>query len=469
MERPIAKKAELPEVLSEPEQTMPNSMQRPMKFPTVAIAIPVVALGALIAWGAVPRIVQTRALQDHERATIGEAPSVAVAIAEPSPSTEEFKLPGSTIAIQDAPIYARVDGYLRNRFVDIGDRVHKGQIIADIDTPELDMQVQAAANAAEQARANLENAQESLHKAEADEKTAAANVRKAKTDLQYASVEIKRYKMLAEQGAVSLESRDNWVQTYNGDLASLDASQNAEHSAQAAVKSARAAIRVAEAAMHAAQSQHEQYEATRSFQKVTALFDGVVTKRNVDAGALITSGSNTSNNILFEIAKTDVLRIYVDVPEQYLSNVHVGETARLTFQEFPGKDFSGKVSNIAGGLDPTSKTLQVEILIDNRDHKLMPGMYAQVTFRAPSTFRLPIIPASCVQSRASGMFAYVVDSHNRVHVSRIEIARDLGGQVEINRGLNIDDRVIISPSDEINDGMLVRPLVEKADGKAAGV
>jgi len=432
------------------------------------LLLTIVVLAALIAFGALPRIFQQRELVSHTKAEITEAPHVSVAVAQPGPAIEEFTLPGATQPIQDAPIYARVDGYLRNRYVNIGDHVHAGEVLADIDTPELDQQVQSAASTVEQAKANLDNNRQALDKANADVRTAAANVAKAKTDLQYYTAELARYKQLVSEGAVSEEDRDTKLQAYNGGVATLDAMNAALKSAQASVNSAKAGVHVAQAALNAAQAQHDQFQATRSFKQVRALFDGVVTQRNVDAGALITSGSNTNNTLLFEIAKTDILRVFVYVPEQYVSFIHDGEKAILTFQEYAGQEFVGTVTNVSGGVDPTSKTLQTEIHVQNQDHKLLPGMYAQVRFQCPAIVRLPVVPATTVQVRADGNYMFTVDSNNRVQMHKIEIGRDLGGFFEIAKGISPGDHVIISPTDQIQDGMTVTAVVAPIEAKSGG-
>jgi RND family efflux transporter MFP subunit len=216
---------------------------------------------------------------------------------------------------------------------------------------------------------------------------------------------------------------------------------------------------VAQAAASAAQSQHDQYQATRSFRKVTALFDGVVTKRNVDAGALITSGSGSNNHLLFEIAKTDVLRVFVYVPEQYVEYIQNNEHALLDFQEFPDRHFDGIVTNVSGGVDPQSKTLQVEIHVQNADHKLLPGMYAQVRFQVPTKVRLPVVPATTLQTRPDGAFMFTVDKANHAHLHKVFVGRDLGGSFEIASGISVGDLVIINPSDEIRDDMPVTPSI----------
>lgn len=424
----------------------------------IAIALVIGILIGMLAFGALPRLKQQETLVTETKKQISEAPSVSVVVAQPGAAIEEFTLPGSTEAIQDAPIYARVNGYLHKRYVNIGDQVKAGQLLADIDTPEIDQQVSAAESNVQQATAAVESAREVLKRNQAAATSAAANVRKGETDLQFFSKEVKRYQELADQGAVSLEARDARAQEYNAGVASLDALRGVERGSAASINSAKAAVSVADSALNVAKAQLKQIVATRSFKNVTALFDGVVIKRNVDAGALVTSGSNNSNAVLFEIAKTDVLRVFVNVPEQYVSFIHVNQVAHLRFQEYPGRDFSGTVTNVAGGLDPASKTLQVEIHLNNANHALMPGMYAKVSFQSKSEIRLPIIPATTLQTKPDGSFIFVVDEQNRAHLRRMEIGRDLGGQFEVSSGVTAGERVIVHPPDDLVDGMLVRAV-----------
>ncbi|MFN8554845.1 MAG: efflux RND transporter periplasmic adaptor subunit [Candidatus Obscuribacterales bacterium] len=445
-----------------PESQVPVAAGVPAKksaLPWTIGTIVVVALIGLIAFGALPRIFQQQTLIQDTKKQISEAPSVSIVVAQPGAAIQEFVLPGSTQAIQVAQIYARVNGYLNERFANIGDQVKAGQVLATIDTPEIDQQVQAAESAVQQARAQVENAKETQVKAQADMRTVAANVRKGRTDLQFYTAEVTRYTGLAKQGAVSLEDRDSHVQQYNGAVATLESLNEAERSARATYNSAAAAVKAAQSALDTAKAQHQKIDATRSFKKVTAPFSGIITKRNVDAGALISSGSNNGSSILFEVAKTDVLRVFVYVPEQYVPYIHQGEIAKLTFPEFPRQDFEGTVTNVSGGLDETSKTLQVEIHVPNQNHKLLPGMYAKVRFQAPSTMRLPVIPSSTLVTRADGQFVYVLDKDNVVHIKKLDVGRDLGGQFEVANGVNDGDRVIISPQDFIMDGMKVNPVV----------
>ncbi|MBU6452751.1 MAG: efflux RND transporter periplasmic adaptor subunit [Cyanobacteria bacterium REEB67] len=426
--------------------------------PTLAIVF-AVAILALLIIGGLPKFFQRQALVNHTKIETAEAIPVSVVVAQPGAPVEEFTLPGATEAIQDAPIYSRVNGYLAKRYVNIGDHVVAGQVLADIDTPEVDQQVQAAISAVEQAKSNVAGARETLKRSLAAVQSAAANVRKGKTDLQFYTAEVARYTELASEGAISLESRDAKTQDYNGGTATLDSLRNQERGAKAQAESNRAAVAMNESALKVAQAQLSQVQATQSFKQVRALFDGVVTKRNVDAGALITAGSADSNSVLFEIAKTDILRLFVYVPEQYVPYIHEGQTTLLSFQEYPKKDFSGTVTNISGGLDPATKTLQVEIHVPNGDHQLLPGMYAKVRFQATSTLRLPIVPATILQTKADGSFAFTIDDKNRVHMHKLDIGRDLGGIFEISNGIVAGQKVIVNPPDNLVEGELVAPQV----------
>ena len=296
----------------------------------------------LIAIGALPRYFQTQSLLSHKKQELSQATSVSYVVAQPSPAVQDFVLPGSTEAILTAPVYARVDGYLHLRNVNIGDSVKTGQLLAEIETPELDKQVQSASSTVKQTDANLDNAQQSLKKAQADQRTAAANVEKSKSDLAYAKIEYTRYDQLAQTGAVSTEDRDTRVTNYRGAVATLTATEQAEKSAAWQVKVAQASVRAAQAGTDAASSTRDQIAATRGFQQVRAPFNGIITQRNVDPGSLITSGSNSTNTTLFTLANTDVLRIFAYVPEQYISEVLSARAAELlAFQAFPDERFTG--------------------------------------------------------------------------------------------------------------------------------
>lgn len=458
---PRGNKADEPELQTSALDSGSVNNKSASLFAVILALVLFALIAALIYLGLKPRFDQQTALARETKEAIGRAPGVSVVLAEQGPEIQEFSLPGDTEAIQAAPIYARVDGYLSKCYVDIGDIVRKGQVLADIDTPEMDQQVLSLISSEEQARANLDNSKEAYQKAEADLRSAAANKSKAITDLQFHSRQLERYKELLSEGAVSAEDLDTRTQNYNAGAANLDAAKAAERSAEASVNSAKAAIHVAEAALSAAVASRKQYQATQSFKKVTALFDGVVVRRNVDAGVLISAGGDKSSSLLFEIAKTDELRVFVYVPEPFVPYVHRGQEASLRFQEFPKRSFKGVVCNIAGGIDPASRTLQVEIHVPNGKNELLPGMYAHVMFHCPAKIRAVMVPATTLQTRSDGGFMYVVDSNNVVHMHKIEIGRDLGGQFEISSGIATGDKVVVNPPDFLKTGMNVMPVIQE--------
>lgn len=416
------------------------------------------AFVALLTIGAVPRAMQSISLSHEWKQKAEEAPSVSTTEARLSDGDAQLSLPGTTQAIQAVAVYARVDGYLKNRFADIGTLVHKGQLLAQVDAPELDQQAEAAHAAVEQAKANLESAREKLAKAQSDEARAKAQHQKVITDVNFTSVQYRRYKLLSDQGAVSEADRDQHEQAFKAAEADSSAAVSAIKAAEAAVSAAQADVRVAKAAVKSASAAANRLDAMEAFKNIVAPFDGTVTKRNVDAGALISATSSSGDKQLFEIANVDRLRIFVNVPEQFISYIKRGQRVQLDFQAYPGERFTGEVANIAGGLDSTTKTLQVEVQIANRDHRLLPGMFVKADFQTPRATQLAVVPATAISARANGQFAFVLDAAHRIETRKVEIARDLGGSLEVLAGIHAGDTVVINPPDNLKDGMIVRPV-----------
>jgi RND family efflux transporter MFP subunit len=324
-------------------------------------------------------------------------PTVLVVRPERGAPQQEIVLPGTIQAFTDSPIYARTNGYLRKWYVDIGAHVRAGQPLADIDTPEVDRQL-------DQARADLATTQ--------------ANARLAQTTAD-------RYRDLIKTDSVSKQDLDN----ANG---SLEARQTAVMSAQANVS---------------------RLEQLHAFGKIAAPFDGVITARNVDVGALIESGNNAKE--LFHLAAVDRLRVFVNVPEIYSRAATAGLTAELTLAEFPDHAFTGKLTRTAQSIDLASRTLLTEIDVDNRTGELLPGSYAQVHLKlstAASTFKLPV---NALIFDANGLrIATVKNGH--VEMGTITLGRDYGTSVEVVAGLNGDEQVIVNPSDSLQAGDAVQ-------------
>lgn len=494
-----------------------------------------------------------------------------VTVTTPRHAQEEgMALPGSIQAIEETVIGSRTSGYLRRRYVDIGSRVKAGDLLAEIEAPEIDQQAAQAeadtaksrANAAQaraevaRSQAGVEQARSETHRLEANVDQARANLSRAKakvaqaeaatasarakltvaeqtlagrradlaqsqSQLTIALKSVERWRQLMKQGAVSAQELDERESTYDASRARVDSSQAAIASAQADVQAAREAVRASEADREAAeadvaanqqairaaqeavrtnlamvgaakagvtasrssvqagiaqiessQANVRRYTALRGFERVTAPFSGVITARNIDTGALVkadadlTSANGTLPRIgLFGIARTDVLRIQVNVPQSYVGFVKEGQATSILVQEYPGKRFDGKIYRTAGALDAGTRTLLTEIHLDNRDGVLKPGMYAKVQF-APLQERVAIrVPAASLMIDAQGArIATVADG--KIHWIAAHIGRDFGSEVEIASGLNGKETVVVNPTVDLVEGHTVNtvPLPPAAAG-----
>ncbi|MEM5310481.1 efflux RND transporter periplasmic adaptor subunit [Paraburkholderia sp. JHI869] len=321
-----------------------------------------------------------------------------------APATQDLLLPGSVMSWADASIYARTSGYVQHWYTDIGAHVKAGQTLAQIDTPELDAQLQQA---------------------RADEATAQANYRFANSTAQ-------RWQTMLQTQSVS------------------------EQDAQAKTSDAAAKL----ATLQAAQANVARLQELVSYQNVTAPFDGVITARNVQVGALVTAGGTpglaTMPGELFHISQTDRLRVYVDVPQDDASLVTPGTTVWLTTQQYPGRRFEASVARSSNVIDPVSRTLRVEVDVDNHDGALMPGAYAQVHLALTASAPALELPVSALLFRPDGVTVAVVNAQNKVQLREVTIGRDFGTYVEIATGLAPADRVINNPGDAIASGQSVR-------------
>lgn len=358
------------------------------------VLIIAVALGV---WGVMSRLV---ARSELRKRTVSEA-QISVVTVQPdlSGAGDELVLPGTVQAYIESSIYARTSGYLKAWYTDIGSHVHKGQLLAQIETPEVDRELQ-------QARADLAT---------------------AKANLALAQITNARWQTLLATKSVSQQDADNKA----GD---------------AAAKSATA---------EAAAQNVARLEDLESFKRVLAPFDGVVTARNTDVGALINAGE-ASGAQLFRLADTHVLRIYAQVPEAYAAATRDGLPAELHFVERPGKVYAARTVRTSDALDPGARTLQVELQLDNRDGELLPGSYAEVHLKLPASTRTLRLPANTVLFRAAGLQVATVDSANRIQLKQITQGRDFGKTIEVLAGIGPADNVVVNPPDSITDGVTVR-------------
>jgi RND family efflux transporter MFP subunit len=341
-------------------------------------------------------------------------PTVSIAPATPGAPTDNFTLPGNVTAFTDSPIYARTDGYLLHWYYDIGAHVKKGALLAEIATPELDQQ---------------------LHQAESDLASAKANAN-------IAAIQAKRYTDLVKSQAVSQQDTDTFV--------------NQAASTAAAVRSAQANV--------------ERLAALQSFEKVYAPFDGVITARAVDTGQLINAGAGQGvGSELFHMQALNTLRVYTNVPQVYSQSVKRGMKIALTFPEYPGRTFWGTLVRTADAIDPASRTLLVEVDVDNRSGELMPGALAQVHFKTPPIAQTYIVPTEAIIFRHQGLrLGTVVKDKNGdtvAHLAPIIIGQDDGATVQIVNGINAGDEIIQDPPDSLIDGERVT-VVQASQGKS---
>jgi RND family efflux transporter MFP subunit len=318
-------------------------------------------------------------------------------------------LPGTLRGNVESPIYARSTGYLLHWYADIGARVKQGQLLADLDTPEIDQELAQALAQRQQTSSSLGLAKSSLE----------------------------RWQQLRQRDAVSQQELDERQSTYAQDVANLAA-------ADANVK---------------------RLQQLESFKRIVAPFAGVVTQRNVDVGDLIDAGSGTSR-ALFALAQADPLRVYVQLPQAYAQNVSVGQKVVVTQAELPGQQFHGTITHMSGAIDVPTRSLQVEVTLPNPDDKLRPGAYVQVAVPAVAHARL-MVPGNALLFRAEGPRIAVVDANGNVVLHKIVIAQDLGQSLEIESGLEASDKIIINPSDSIADGDHVQITQPQKNGKGA--
>jgi RND family efflux transporter MFP subunit len=345
-----------------------------------------------------------------------------------SSARSELELPGSIQAVTEAPILARADGYVKTRMVDIGDRVRSGQPLAEIEAPELDQQVL-------QSQANLQQNNAALDQA-------LANQRQGKANTELARVTADRWKNLAGKGVVSRQENDQYQAQYQAQVANLDSLDKAVAAARSNVVAAQANV--------------SRLNEVQGYRVVKAPFDGIVTLRNVDVGTLVNAG----NTLLYRIAQMGVLRTYVNVPQSNSDSIHVGQTAQLTVSNLPGRKFSGTVARTANSLDPNSRTMLVEVQVQNKDGVLLPGMYALVDLSSPRANPPVLLPGDALIVRADGTEVAVVRADHTIHLQRIQVGRDYGDKLEIINGLQPGDLVIANPSDTIREGVKVDPVAQ---------
>jgi RND family efflux transporter MFP subunit len=404
------------------------------------ILIAILILAGLFMLGYWPRMKQAGRLEADSRPTRKGPPAVTAAAVEESPAATVLELPGNVQAFTETSLYARADGFVKRRLADIGDRVKGGQLLAEIESPELDQQIL-------EARATLERSRSSLQQAE-------AAMLQANTKLGLAKITAQRWLTLVDKGVLSKQDGDE-------KQASLDASKADVAFAEAVVRSSRENIAANEAIV-------QRLLELQMFRNVKAPFDGVITFRNIDVGSLVSAGSSSSLRELFRVAQIHTMRVFVDVPQSEISGIRAGVDCGVKIREIAKKTYDGKVTRTANALDAASRTLPVEIQVANPQATLMPGMYATVTFNIlrPPSMR---IPSDGFRNTAKGPMVAVLQNGNTVHMQPVQLGHDDGAQIEVLSGLKAGQRVITSLSDDVKEGIKVRPAaVPKQPGRTSG-
>ena len=390
--------APLPRIAPHPDPARALPRPRSSRSGWLALAVVAVLLIAGILWG-----ILLRSSDEHHLAQVTQDnAALTVNVVHPSVtgSESEIALPGNTQAFDDTPIYSRTSGYLKQFFVDIGQRVKQGQLMAIIETPEIDQQLQVAQ----------------------------ADLKSSQADLSLAEVTAQRYQNLLKTDSVSKQETDVAVSGAAAKRASVEASE--------------ANVR--------------RLQQLQSFERIYAPFSGVVTARNTDIGDLINAGSgNAQPKDLFRIAATGKLRVFVAVPEVYAPDIHDGDTATLTLDEYPGQPFTGRVARNSNAIDMASRTLNVEVDVDNPQEKLLPGAYVFVHFKLPQAQQKLSVPANALLFRSEGLRVAVV-RNGHVHLQPVTIAKDNGSTLEIGSGLQASDQIVLDPADSLAEGQAVR-------------
>ena len=381
----------------------------------------------LLVIGAIPRLRNSRELAGAAQKIQNTPPNVYVM--RPEPAAEAgLSLAATTQAIQDAVIYARTSGYVSKRYVDIGDRVTAGQLLAEIASPEIEQQLR-------QGQADLRQSEKNL------------DLQKANLDL--ARTTLARYEAADAEGAVAKQAVDQSVATH---------------------RTAQAQVAAAEANVQSYEANAQRLQELTSFQRVLAPFSGTVIQRNVDVGALITAGSPVNNtavapssvtggaNGLFEVAQIDVLRVFVNVPQAFASNVKVGLPAQVTVRGQLMQPVTGKVTRTAGAIDPGTRTLLTQVDIPNQSRRLLPGMFVYVGLKIELSGTHWRIPATAVVFNAQGTRVAIVGAGNTLHFQEVVLGRDLGTSIDIQAGLQGNETIVTQPTVSLQEGQVVTPI-----------
>ena len=446
---------------SQPE-TSPSGPPTQGKRRTLTFVVLGAVVLLLLAIGIIPRIRRRQAALDQVSAAQNRIATVSAVTAQAAAGSSDLTLPANTLAVSVASIYARSDGYVRERYVDIGSKVKAGQLLAVIETPEVDQQLEQGNATLSQAKATREQARAALAQAQAALNQDQANLRQAQSNEEISSITNTRWQVLVTKGVIPKQSGDERRTDFDARRAAVAAAQAAVETGQANVGAQQANLVAAQAAIEAQEANVRRLAHLRGFERIVAPFDGVITERKIEKGDLITAGSGSDRN-LFSIAQPSILRIQVNVPQTYSVDIKPGDITDVTVQERPAEVFPGKIVRTANALDPLARTLLTEVYVDNRTGRLLPGMYSQVRFHIGRSHPVEIVPTDTLIVDSQGMRLATVTSQKTIHFVQVEVGRDLGANMEITNGIHAGDIVVSNPSDSLEEGQRVEAELRPTD------
>jgi RND family efflux transporter MFP subunit len=388
--------------------------------------------GAAFYLGYAPRQNRLQMIEAEAKANAEERLPVTVAKVKTSPPLRELTLPGNVSAIGETPIYARAEGYIKTRKVDIGDYVRKGDLLVEIDSPELDQQVRNSHARLEQLRAAAGQVR--------------AAIEQSKATAKLAQINFQRSQQLVAQGIFPKADLDEKTAVYEARRADVLAQE--------------ANLKAAEESIRAQSAEVSRLEELLSFKRVTAPWDGIITQRNCAVGNLITPGALAAGRDLFRLSDISRLRVFVNTPQSNLGDIRVNQKATVRVPEL-NRVFTGTVVRTSNALENQSRTMLTEVNVVNQNRELLPGMYVQVTLETSAARQALLVPGDTIVSRTEGLFVALVGKDNKIRFQKIQVGRDYGAEVEAIQGVSEGDSLVVNPSDEVKNGVTVKSLARK--------
>lgn len=409
----------------------------------------------LLAAGFIPRLLRASQAEglanEHKR----QLPVVLTVQPHAAPPTSELVLPGNIEAVYVAALYARANGYVKRRYVDIGQKVGAGQLLAEIEAPEIDQELAQSRAALGQTKAAYQQARANLYESQSAVNQTRASLEQAQANQEIAKTTDSRWSRLVDKGVLPKQQGDEKRSAYHARAAEVAVAEANIQTANATVVSRQASIDAAKANIAAAQADVRRLEQMVSFERVVAPFDGVITERKIERGDLVAAGNGGGQTRLFSIAQADILRIQTHVPQAYAEDIQDGQTAQVEVRGGATPVVTGKVVRSANALDAQSRTLLTEVQVNNHKGLLLPGMYANVKFVLPRSKSLILIPADTLVVNGNGTRVVTVGADRKAHYKTVEVGRDLGSEIEVTSGLNGNEQLVSNPTDALSEGQSV--------------